>query len=128
MNAQVKAPTDRERIESLMSNPDELQKLGQVTATVRAGISEILDSIRGHSEAIATAKNAADTRTGEQSGLWSDVAKIAEQVTAAVKANALEEWAGYVFSVAVAPVMPHDDDEGKRAATVKSYLSTGKNV
>lgn len=128
MNAQVKQQTDRERLESLMASPENLTKLGQVTAGVQTAISGLLDSIRTHSEAIATAKNAADTRTGEQSGLWKDVAAIAKQVTQAVKAAGLEDWAGYVFSVAVAPVMPHDDDEGKRAATVKSYLSTGKNT
>lgn len=124
MNAQV----TNESAKKLPTTPDELVKLGQTLGSVTQSIGAVLDSIRSHSERLVEFKNAADQKSGEQTGLWSDVAKVSRAVAEAAQAAGMGAWAGYIFEMAVQPVMPRDDDEGKRAATVKSYLSTGKSA
>lgn len=123
MNAQMNNNASK-----LPTTPDELVKLGQTLGNVSQSIGAVLESIRNHSEKLVEFKNASDQKSGEQTGLWSDVAKVSRAVAEAAKSAGMEAWAGYIFEMAVQPVMPRDDDEGKRAATVKSYLSTGKSA
>lgn len=106
----------------------EIVKLENAAKTLRESVAESLEGIKRHGEKLADAINSADTKKTEQSGLWHDVAVVAARVAEVSKEMGIPQWAGEMFRATVREVMPSEDDEGRRAKTVRSYLSTGGKV
>lgn len=125
---ETEAPVNgTEQLSEIPTDPDAMMRLADLVRSVRERGGEVIADIRADVQALNvskdTAKQVRDADTENSGKLYKDILRLVPMVAEATASREMRPFAHMLFNMLLADVV-----KGNPVATVKAYLSLGRNM